>query len=191
MFEVINYSTSGWSLYFLQSPMSLVARGYIAQTTSIMLAADGKWHGWTIQVGTGQWCLAKTCGWLLWPTATDQREKDQWTPRWNCYTLYSGSWKIIYTVPKHTHTRLTALFPGLPRWAGTRKVKPIILKQETVSGSGISWAVCKTAACSRQTTTPAPHHSVFYRPDALPAAQPIATKHTAAVQQQASQIQNE
>ena len=42
----------------------------------------------------------------------------------------------------HTHTHLTALFPGLPRWAGTRKVKPIwiILKQETVSGSGISWA---------------------------------------------------
>ena len=24
----------------------------------------------------------------------------------------------------HTHTRLTALFPGLPGWAGTRKVKP-------------------------------------------------------------------
>ena len=40
----------------------------------------------------------------------------------------------------HTHTRLTALFPGLPRWASTRKVKPIwiLLKQETVSGSGIS-----------------------------------------------------
>ena len=41
-----------------------------------------------------------------------------------------------------THTRLTALFPGLPGWAGTRKVKPIwiLLEQETVSGSGISWA---------------------------------------------------
>ena len=38
----------------------------------------------------------------------------------------------------HTHTRLMALFPGLPRWAGTRKVKPIwiLQKQETVSGSG-------------------------------------------------------
>ena len=35
------------------------------------------------------------------------------------------------------------------------------MKQETVSGSGISWAVCKSAPCSRQTTTPAPHHSVF------------------------------
>ena len=58
----------------------------------------------------------------------------------------------------HTHTRLTALCPGLPRWTGTRKVKPvwIFLKQESVSGSGISWAIC-----SSQITMPAPHHSVF------------------------------
>jgi len=37
-------------------------------------------------------------------------------------------------------------------------VKPIwiLLKQETVSGSGISWTIC-----SRQITTPAPHHSSF------------------------------
>ena len=65
-----------------------------------------------------------------------------------------------------------ALFPGLPGSAGTRKKKPIwiLLKQETVSGSGISWAICKSAPRSRQITTPAAHHSVFYRPDALPAA---------------------
>ena len=76
----------------------------------------------------------------------------------------------------HTHSRLTAIFPGLP---GTRKAKPIwiLLKQETVSGSGISWAICKSAPSSRQITTPTPHHSVFYRPDALPAAQPTASKH--------------
>ena len=55
----------------------------------------------------------------------------------------------------HTHTRLTALCPGLPGWAGTRKVKPIwiLLKQETVSGSGISWATCKSAPRSRQNYT--------------------------------------
>ena len=47
----------------------------------------------------------------------------------------------------------------------------ILLKQETVSCSGISWAICKSAPHSRQITTPAPHHSVFYRPDALPATQ--------------------
>ena len=64
-------------------------------------------------------------------------------------------------------------------WAGIRKVKPvwILLKQETVSGGGISWAICKSAPCSKQITTPASHHSVFYRPDALPAAQPTASKH--------------
>jgi len=74
----------------------------------------------------------------------------------------------------HTHSRLTAIFLGLPRWAGTRKAKPIwiLLKQETVSGSGISWNICKSAPHSRQITTPEPHHSVFYRPDALPVAQP-------------------
>ena len=52
-----------------------------------------------------------------------------------------------------------------------------LLKQETVSGSGISWAVCKSAPHSRQITTPALHYSVFYRPDALPATQPTASKH--------------
>ena len=78
-----------------------------------------------------------------------------------------------------THTRLTALCPGLPRWTGTRKVKPIwiLLKQETVSGSGISWVICKSAPHSRQITMAAPHHSVFYWPDALPATQPTASKH--------------
>ena len=63
-----------------------------------------------------------------------------------------------------THVRLTALFPGLPRSAATRKAKPIwiLLEQETVSGSGISWAVCKSAPCSRQITMPEPHHSKFF-----------------------------
>jgi len=51
----------------------------------------------------------------------------------------------------------------------TRKAKPIwiyfktnldLLEQETVSGSGISWAICS-----------------FYRLDALPAAQLTASKH--------------
>ena len=62
------------------------------------------------------------------------------------------------------HTRLTALCPGLPGWAGTRKVQPIwiLLKQQTVSGSGISLPICKSAPCSRQITMPAPHHSSFF-----------------------------
>jgi len=78
----------------------------------------------------------------------------------------------------HTHARLTALFPRLRGSAGTRKAKPIwiFLKQETVSGSGISWAICTSAPRSRQ-----PHQhftsQFVYRPDALPAAQATASKH--------------
>jgi len=43
--------------------------------------------------------------------------------------------------------------------------------------SGISWTICKQSAPhSRQITTPTPHYSIFYRPDALPGAQPTASK---------------
>jgi len=71
----------------------------------------------------------------------------------------------------------TALCPRLPGWASTREVKPVWIEQEIVSGSGISWAICKSAPCCRQITTRASHNSVFYRPDALPATQPTASKH--------------
>ena len=75
----------------------------------------------------------------------------------------------------HTHTHLfNGPFSGTAVWAGTRKVKPIwiLLKQETVSGSGISWAICKSASRSRQITTPAPHHSVFLQAR-CPSCRPI------------------
>ena len=52
-------------------------------------------------------------------------------------------------------------------WYQKGKTIWIFLKKETVSGSGISWAMCKSAHRCRQITTPAPHHSVFYRPDAF------------------------
>jgi len=51
-----------------------------------------------------------------------------------------------------------------------------LLEQEIVRGSGTCWAICKVCTSS-QTTKPTSHHSVFYRPDALPAAQPTASKH--------------
>ena len=83
--------------------------------------------------------------------------------------LIQAFWRfsgLVLGSPYITHTHkpvITALYPGLPRWAGTRKVKPIwiLLKQETVSGSDISWAICKSASRSRQITMPVPHHSSF------------------------------
>jgi len=57
---------------------------------------------------------------------------------------------VVHVLHTHTHP-----FTGS---AGTRKVKPswILLKQETVSGSGISWATCKSAPRSRQITMSPP-----------------------------------
>ena len=82
--------------------------------------------------------------------------QDEWTGRqWAISSdLHHSSHLQPTTNQSHTHTRLTAHFPGLRGWAGTRKVKPIwiSLKQETVSGSGISWAICKFAPRPRLQT---------------------------------------
>jgi len=76
----------------------------------------------------------------------------------------------------HTHP-FTGPLSGTTQLSRYQKGKPIwiLLKQETVSGSGISWAICKSAPHCRQITTPVPHRSVFYRLDALSATQPTVS----------------
>ena len=87
---------------------------------------------------------------------------------------------VSLSLRTHTHTHLRALCLGLSGSAG--KVKPIwiLLKHETVSGSGISWAICKSAPRSRQITMPAPHHSIFtgWMPFLSPSQQRQSTEGT-------------
>ena len=88
--------------------------------------------------------LFSDCGSFLWC------ESVHYTYIWYICTLY------IHT---HTHTHFMILCPGLPGWAGARKVKPmiwILVKQETVSGSGISWAmqVCTSLQTDNNASTP-------------------------------------
>ena len=105
----------------------------------------------------------QTCsrGEETWPDALIQPNFKHVFSVSNVYVTNFSSSEVTTLWYYTTHTRLTALCPGLPRWAGTRKVKPIwiLLEQETVSLSGISWAICKSASRSRQITTPAPHLS--------------------------------
>ena len=80
-------------------------------------------------------------------------------------SLYADQYVLTSYITDTTHTHtFNGPFLGLPGWAGTRKEKPIwiLLKQETVSGSGISWAICKSAPRSRQITTPAPQPLCFF-----------------------------
>jgi len=79
----------------------------------------------------------------------------------------------------HTHTRLTALCPGLPGWAGTRKVKTNLDFTEA-RDSEWQWHQldhmqgCTSLQAYNHASTPS---LSFYRPDALPVAQPTVSKH--------------
>ena len=116
------------------------------------------------------------------PSAGDLSVCDMWHMCW------CGTWHLSVSVSvtsrncynftvncaTHTHAHMhthafSSSFSGTTQVSRYQTGKPIwvLLKQETVSGSGISWAVCKFAPRSRQITMPAPHHSVFYRPGAL------------------------
>jgi len=89
-----------------------------------------------------------------------------------CFFFMASFLSTINQLHTHTH-QFNGPFSGTILVSRYQKGKPIwiLLEQETVSGNGISWTIC------RQITTPAPHHSVFYRLDAFPAAQPTASKH--------------
>jgi len=83
-----------------------------------------------------------------------------------------------------TQTHTTVLWPSWilsgTTWVSQHqkgKTNLDLLEQDIVSGSGISWATRKSAPRPTHISTSAFHHSVFYRPDAHPAAQPTASKH--------------
>ena len=81
-------------------------------------------------------------------------------------------------VNTHTHP-FNGPFSGTTRVSRYQKGKTILDFTEARDSEWQwhQWAIWKSAPRSRQITTPAPHHSVFYRPDALPATQPTASKH--------------
>jgi len=93
-----------------------------------------------------------------------------------------GKWPLKHCICEccslaHTHTNthpFNGHFSGTTQVSRYQKVKPIwiLLKQETVSGSGISWAMLQTD--NHSSTLPL---LFFFRPDALAAAQATASKH--------------
>jgi len=84
-------------------------------------------------------------------------------------TIMREQWKIsIYTWITHTHTHTHTQTFNSPLsgtiWVSRyQKGKPIwiLLKQETVSGSSISWVICKSAPHSREITTQHPTSQFF------------------------------
>jgi len=97
-----------------------------------------------------------------------------WSGWCRCHPIISCFFKIqinlTFLVPAYpgcpaninnnNNTRLTVLFLGLPRWASTRKIKPIWIcwskRQWVALASAVSYA---NLHLTRQITMPAPHHS--------------------------------
>jgi len=84
------------------------------------------------------------------------------------------------TVINVTHTHLfNGPFSGTTQVSRYQKDKT---NQDYAEARDTEWQwhqLGRMQVCTslQQITTSAPHHSVFYRPDALPAAQPTASKH--------------
>jgi len=106
-----------------------------------------------------------------------------WRSSKNCKAAHTSNltWnKINGEKMLHTHP-FNGLFSGTTQVSRYQKNKTNLDFTEA-RDSEWQWyqlghmQICKSAPCSRQTTIPAPYHSVFYRPDALPAAQPTASK---------------
>jgi len=94
-------------------------------------------------------------------------------------TLCYSALLLARSYSERPSSELAAYYSTAGKNVENLKVKQIwiLLEQVTMSDSGISSVVCKSAPRPRQITTPAPYHSVFYRPNVIPAAQPTAIKH--------------
>jgi len=76
----------------------------------------------------------------------------------------------------HHHNHFTALFPGPPGWAGARRELLDFMVQGKINRGRHT---DHPAGCHsiRTNQCPPPPSPIFYRPDALPAAQPTVSKH--------------
>ena len=85
-------------------------------------------------------------------------------PRWLGRGFLTSQMPLFVPSQQYCTTQpFNGRLSGTTRVSRYQKGKPIwiLLKQETVSGNGISWAVCKSAPRSGQTTMPALHHLVI------------------------------
>ena len=97
------------------------------------------------------------------------------------FLLQSANTKLSLHTSIHTHICFTALWTlyGIT-WLSQYKKGKTNVDFTEARNSKRQWhqlAICKSVPRFRQITMLAPQHSVFYRPDAVPAAKPTASKH--------------
>ena len=124
-----------------------------------------------------------SCSWVRWhadfccctETSSCLQTTTIATPSWQMTAKYQQQpwhsllpaehWWQLNVSPPHTHNHFMALLDFVCDYRVSQhqkdKTNMDLLEQETVSGSSISWAICKSAPWLRHITMPASHHSVF------------------------------
>jgi len=77
----------------------------------------------------------------------------------------------------HTHNRFTAVFPGPPGWADARRELLDFMVQGKINRGKHTDHPDGRHSIRTNQYPPPPSPHFFYRPDALPAAQPTVSKH--------------
>ena len=79
--------------------------------------------------------------------------------------------------PPPYHNRFTALIPGPPGWAGARRELLDFMVQGKINRGRHTDHPAGRHSIRTNQCPPPPSPHIFYRPDALPAAQPTVSKH--------------
>jgi len=122
-------------------------------------------------------CQTMECCNALEVTHTHARTRTH-THTHTCTHTHTFNGPLSGTIHTHTHP-FNGPLSGTTRVSQYQKGKTNLdfTKARDNQWQWHQLATCKSAPSSRQITMPAPHHSVFYRTDALPAAKSTASKH--------------
>jgi len=115
----------------------------------------------------------------------DHLRNDQLCLRWTLSTCSltlshrSVSAYIVWLgmLSHYHHNHFTALFPGPPGWAGARREPLDFMVQGKINGGRHTDRPAGRHFIRFNQCLPPPSSHIFYRPDALPAAQPTASEH--------------
>jgi len=79
--------------------------------------------------------------------------------------------------PTTHHNRFTVLFPGTPGWASARRELLDLMVQGKINRGRHTDHLARRHSNRTIQCPPPPSPTIFYRPNALPATQPTASKH--------------
>jgi len=188
------FNSSGKNKVPLQLTMFRLYRKWSRSTTHCQHRVDRRWipaamqHSHTTQnirsviVSVNRISLKK----LNYEISRQQKRTGIYSVKWiyeisteQCgqYSKWQKMYEIKHTTTTTHHNRFTAFFPEPPGWAGARReLLDFMVHAKINRGRHTDHPAGRHSIWTNQCLPPPSPH-IFYRPDALPAAQPTVPKH--------------